>query len=109
LAPDKVRFEILGQYYNLLSHTPILRWALATVPPADFTHKVSLCVVRMRVRRTKEYIARRTAEGKPKREIMRCLKRYIVREGYRALVSPPASSSSVGAKPRSSDIGTIIA
>jgi hypothetical protein len=27
--------------------------------------------------RTREYVARRTAEGKSKREIMRCLKRYI--------------------------------
>jgi transposase len=31
---------------------------------------------------TKEYVARRTAEGKSKREIMRCLKRYVAREVY---------------------------
>lgn len=29
---------------------------------------------------TKDYVARRTAEGKTKTEIMRCLKRYIARE-----------------------------
>lgn len=29
---------------------------------------------------TKEYVARRIAEGKSKREIMRCLKRYVARE-----------------------------
>ncbi len=34
---------------------------------------------------TKEYVARRTAEGKSNREIQRCLKRYIARELYRAL------------------------
>ena len=34
---------------------------------------------------TKEYVARRTAEGKSTREIRRCLKRYIARELYRAL------------------------
>jgi transposase len=34
---------------------------------------------------TKEYIARRTAEGKSNREIRRCLKRYIARELYRVL------------------------
>ncbi len=35
---------------------------------------------------TKAYLARRTAEGKSKPEIMRCLKRYLAREVYRALV-----------------------
>jgi hypothetical protein len=35
--------------------------------------------------RTKTYVARRLAEGRTKREIMRCLKRYIAREVYRAL------------------------
>jgi transposase len=34
-----------------------------------------ICLARMRrVRRTKEYVARRTQEGKSKREIIRCLK-----------------------------------
>ncbi|MGH8935656.1 MAG: IS110 family transposase, partial [Acidimicrobiia bacterium] len=31
---------------------------------------------------------RRTAEGKTKREIMRCLKRYVAREIYRLLRTP---------------------
>jgi transposase len=53
-----------------------------------------ICVVRMRERRTKEYVARRTAEGKTKREIMRCLKRYIAREVYRVLVSIASPSPS---------------
>jgi transposase len=58
-----------------------------------------ICVVRMgRDRRTREYVARRTAEGKSKLEIMRCLKRYIAREVYRMLVSvavsPPTPSGS---------------
>jgi transposase len=47
-----------------------------------------ICVVRMRIdERTRRYVARRTAEGKSRREIMRCLKRYITREVYRVLVS----------------------
>ena len=33
-------------------------------------------------RRTRAYMARRTAEDKSKREIMRCLKRYVAREVY---------------------------
>jgi transposase len=36
--------------------------------------------------RTREYVARRTAEGKSKKEAIRCLKRYIARETYRAIL-----------------------
>jgi transposase len=45
----------------------------------------------MRMRRhepTRDYIARRLAEGKTKNEIMRCVKRYIAREIYYALREP---------------------
>ena len=35
--------------------------------------------------RTRDYVQRRTAEGKTKPEIMRCLKRYLAREIYLAL------------------------
>ena len=35
--------------------------------------------------RTRDYVAKRTAEGKSKAEIMRCLKRYVAREVYAAL------------------------
>jgi transposase len=56
-----------------------------------------ICLARMRRdQRTKEYVARRTAEGKSKREIIRCLKRYIAREVYRVLVSYDARSSPIG-------------
>ena len=37
--------------------------------------------------RTQAYIARRTAEGKTTREIIRCLKRYVAREVYKALTA----------------------
>ncbi len=45
--------------------------------------------------RTKAYAARRTAEGKTKKEIIRCLKRYIAREIYKTLCppKPPAAAS----------------
>lgn len=36
--------------------------------------------------RTRAYVARRTAEGKRKPEIIRCLKRYIAREVYKLLI-----------------------
>jgi hypothetical protein len=37
--------------------------------------------------RTQAYLARRAAEGKTRKEIMRCLKRYAAREIYKALVN----------------------
>jgi transposase len=50
-----------------------------------------ICLARMRRdRRTQEYVARRTAEGKSKREIIRCLKRYVAREVYGVLVPAAA-------------------
>lgn len=41
---------------------------------------------------TKAYVARRTAEGKTKKEIIRCLKRAVVRELYRALQADLATA-----------------
>ncbi len=47
-----------------------------------------IATVRMRsCPRTRAYVARRRAEGKTKREIRRCLKRYIARELYRTLTA----------------------
>jgi hypothetical protein len=37
--------------------------------------------------RTREYVERRTKQGLSKKEIIRCLKRYIVREVHTALVA----------------------
>lgn len=37
--------------------------------------------------RTRDYVDRRTTEGKSKKEIIRCLKRAVVREIYRALIT----------------------
>lgn len=45
-----------------------------------------IAVVRLRCsQRTRDYAIRRTTEGKSKKEIIRCLKRYIVREIYYTL------------------------
>ncbi len=35
--------------------------------------------------RTRDYVERRTKQGRSKPEIMRCLKRYVAREVYAAL------------------------
>jgi len=48
-------------------------------------------IVRMRHHQpTRDYVERRTAEGLSKREIIRCLKRYIAREVYNNLPRPKA-------------------
>ena len=39
---------------------------------------------------TRAYVARRTTEGKTRKEIMRCLKRYVSREIFTAITNPPA-------------------
>ena len=35
------------------------------------------------------YVARRAAEGKSKRDIIRCLKRYVIREVYNLVKTDP--------------------
>jgi hypothetical protein len=37
--------------------------------------------------RTQAHVARRTTVGKTTREIIRCLKRYVAREAYKALTA----------------------
>ena len=41
--------------------------------------------------RTIEYVKKRRAEGKTRKEIIRCLKRYIARQVYRLLTDPPST------------------
>jgi len=47
-------------------------------------HLIAVCRLRY-CDRTRAYAERRTAEGKSKREIMRCLKRYIAHKVYNTL------------------------
>lgn len=50
----------------------------------------TIAIVRQRHHQpTRTYTARRTNEGKNPREIRRCLKRYIARDLYRTLETPP--------------------
>ncbi|MFE4759033.1 IS110 family transposase [Streptomyces mirabilis] len=43
--------------------------------------------------RSQDYMRRRLAEGKTRREIIRCLKRYVAREIYRLIAPTPADSA----------------
>jgi hypothetical protein len=52
-------------------------------------------IVRMRWHQpTIDHVTRRTAEGLSKREIIRCLKRYLAREIYHLLPEPAISEHS---------------
>ena len=45
-----------------------------------------IVVVRLRWHQpTRDYLTRRTSQGKTKKEILRCLKRYVAREVFAAL------------------------
>jgi transposase len=48
--------------------------------------------------RTRDYVARRTTEGLSKRDIIRCLKRYVAREVFHALTS--ANTNPARTKPQ---------
>jgi transposase len=45
--------------------------------------------------RTRRYVERRTGEGLSKKEIIRCLKRYVAREIYKILVSGTATDTAL--------------
>ncbi|MFQ6856075.1 IS110 family transposase [Streptomyces sp. 35M1] len=50
----------------------------------------TIVLTRMRYdERTRAYVERRTKEGLNKKDIMRCLKRFVAREVYRALTTTP--------------------
>ncbi|MFI5972613.1 IS110 family transposase [Streptomyces sp. NPDC051452] len=54
----------------------------------------TIVLVRMRFdERTRTYVERRTKQGMSKKDIMRCLKRFVAREIYRALTSTPTEQT----------------
>ncbi len=51
----------------------------------------TIVLVRMRHHApTRDYVTRRTAQGKTRAEIIRCLKRFVAREIYNVITNPPA-------------------
>jgi transposase len=62
-------------------------------------HMIAVCRLRY-CQRTRAYAQRRTTEGKSKREIIRCLKRYIAREAYHALRADLADLHTASPPPR---------
>ena len=74
---------------------PPLRTCAVRRPSQHLRARVSALCRMSRDERTRTYVAKRTAEGKSKKEIIRCLKRYIAREIYRILASPSLRSPSI--------------
>jgi transposase len=70
---------------RLRATSPVIAWtAVATARPTMRCGGV--VITRMSADpQTRAYVERRTKEGKSKREIIRCLKRYVARELYRHL------------------------
>lgn len=72
-------------------------------------------IARQRVMRdpeTAEYAERARGRGKSDREVMRCLKRYVAREAYRALMRPheirrPEDASELVAARRAAKVGQV--
>jgi len=99
--PERMRGE--ASFANLCGVAPIpassgkvVRHRLSRHGNRDANRALyMIAVVRLgRDARTREYVERRTAEGKSKKEIIRCLKRYIAREVYGTLLpslSPPGA------------------
>ena len=54
-------------------------------------HTSVLCRMRWDPR-TRAYLERRTQQGLTKKDIMRCLKRYVAREVYKILTGPPTQA-----------------
>jgi transposase len=59
-------------------------------------HTIVLCRLRYDPR-TQQYMARRTTQGLSKKEIIRCLKRYVLRDVYRALLATPPTANTLAA------------
>ena len=57
---------------------------------------------------TKEYVTRRQAEGKNRKEIIRFLKRHIAREIYRLLTNPPPTPNCARLRARRLNAGVTI-
>jgi transposase len=47
--------------------------------------------------RTRDYVQRRTADGKTRREAIRCLKRYVAREIYQIITRSPSATAPIAA------------
>jgi transposase len=112
--PDRIGSE--AQFAALVVVAPIpasgkiTRHRLSRGGDRNANHALyQVVLVRMAsCQRTKDYVAKRTAEGKSKREIMRCLKRYAAREIYRQITNPQAAPNNTDLRQLRTTLGHTI-
>lgn len=113
--PDRLENE--AQFASLVGVAPVpassgktTRHRLSRGGDRNANHALyQVVLVRMAsCQRTKNYVAKRTAEGKSKREIMRCLKRYAAREIYRQITNPQAAPDNSDLRQRRTALGCTI-
>ena len=68
-------------------------------------HRIVLVRISRRHQPTMDYIARRTTEGLSKRDIIRCLKRYVAREVSNALTHPEPTTDIATLRARRNTLG----
>jgi transposase len=68
-------------------------------------HRIVVVSMSHKHPQTMAYIARRTAEGKSRRSIIRCLKRHVARQIYQALTNPAPVVQRDQLKPRRQTLG----
>ena len=87
--------------------TPAVVFSTLRSPATNALYQVVL--VRMAsCQRTKNYVAKRNAEGKSKREIVRCLKRYAAREIYPQITNPQAAPNNSDLRQMRTAVGCTI-
>lgn len=86
---DGVRCMLAARSGAVKARTSAINTArsLLTTAPEGLRHEIARQRV-MRDPETAEYAERARGRGKSDREVMRCLKRYVAREAYRALMRP---------------------
>ena len=100
--PDRLRTEAafaslcgVNPRHHPARRTGIASTVVATVRPNAALYRIVLVRLRYELR-TQAYMQRRTAEGMSKRDVIRCLKRYVAREVY-SVIQKPAQALDIAA------------
>lgn len=108
-AGDVTRFRDEGCFAALAGTAPIPAWSGSTNGHMRLNHggnrQVNAAIHRIAITQTRipgpgqDYYRRRLAEGKSRRDALRCLKRHITRAVYRALLADARTHNETAALP----------
>lgn len=100
--PERIKSEAALAKLAGISPIPVLRDGDREIPdqprrsPAAQGRHLSNSLRTHAVSRAHQiYVARRTAEGKTNRDIIRCLNRYVIREVYHLVKNPVTSANAI--------------